>query len=204
MVSWHHYSFKLKKTVEISNLLKDYNNNISKNLSSIIEPKITYIANAIYSCWKNNNIVFLAGNGGSASNAIHLANDLTYGAGKINGKGISSEALCSNQSVITCLGNDIGYENIYSEQIKVKANKGDILILYSGSGNSQNILNAINQAKKLELSVYGIVGFDGGKMINMIDDKNLIHFNLNDMQVVEDLMMIVNHIIIKWLSKKKV
>ncbi len=104
--------------------------------------------------------------------------------------------------MITCLANDIGYENIYSEQIRVKANNGDILILYSGSGNSKNIINAINEAKNCDLSVYGIVGFDGGKMLSLLEESKLIHFSINDMQVVEDLMMIINHIIVKWLSQQ--
>ncbi len=188
--------------MEIANILKDYRDKINNHLDSTVEAKIINISKAIHLCWKKNNTIFLAGNGGSASNAIHLANDLTFGAGKVNGKGISSEALCSNQSVITCLANDIGYENIYSEQIRVKANNGDILILYSGSGNSKNIINAINEAKNCDLSVYGIVGFDGGKMLSLLEESKLIHFSINDMQVVEDLMMIINHIIVKWLSQQ--
>ncbi len=188
--------------MDISNILDDYKRNIDKHLDPLIEIKIENIAKAIHSCWEKNNTIYLAGNGGSASNAIHLANDLTYGAGKVNGKGISSEALCSNQSVITCLANDIGYENIYSEQIRVKGKHGDILILYSGSGNSKNIINAINEARNCNLSVYGIVGFDGGKMASLLEESKLIHFGINDMQVVEDLMMIINHIIVKWLSQQ--
>ena len=186
--------------MEISNILNDYKSNIYKHLDSLTDKKIINIAQAIHLCWRENNTIYLAGNGGSASNAIHLANDLTYGAGKVNGKGISSEALCSNQSVITCLANDIGYENIYSEQIRVKAKNGDILILYSGSGNSKNIINAIKEAKNSNLDIFGIVGFDGGEMANLVDEQKLIHFNINDMQVVEDLMMIINHIVVKWLS----
>ena len=190
--------------MELSEIFKKYKTNIDDNLDDKILSKILNLSDAIYSCWKSHNTIFLAGNGGSASNAIHLANDLTFGAGKINGKGISSDALCSNQAVITCLANDIGYENIFAEQLRVKAKKNDILILYSGSGNSKNIINAINQAKKNEIDVYSLVGFDGGALAKMIEPSKLIHFKINDMQVVEDLMMIINHMIVKWLSYKKI
>lgn len=188
--------------MNIAKIFKEYKTNIEDNLDDKILSKILNLSEAIFSCWKRHNTIFLAGNGGSASNAIHLANDLTFGAGKTNGVGISSDALCSNQAVITCLANDIGYENIFAEQLKVKAKKNDILILYSGSGNSKNIINAVNQAKKSRIDVYGLVGFDGGALAKMIEPSKIIHFNIDDMQVVEDLMMIINHIIIKWLSHK--
>ena len=87
--------------------------------------------------------IFICGNGGSGGNAIHIAIDFIYGAGITNNSGLKIEALTSNQSVITCLANDLGYENIFSEQLKVKATENDILIILSGSGNSKNVLKAI-------------------------------------------------------------
>ena len=89
--------------------------------------------------WREDKNLFICGNGGSAANAIHIANDLHYGIGACGSepiiRGLKVEALPSNQAVITCLANDTGYENIYSHQLKNKARKGDILLVLSGSGN---------------------------------------------------------------------
>ena len=91
--------------------------------------------------WQEERNLFICGNGGSAANAIHLANDFHYGVGACGNppytKGLKVEALPANAGVITCLGNDIGYENIYSHQLNNKATTGDLLIVLSGSGNSK-------------------------------------------------------------------
>ena len=102
----------------------------------------------LFNAWVNQRQVFLCGNGGSAANALHIANDLHYGVGACGPApiipGMRVEALPANTGIITCLANDTGYENIYSNQLKVKANQDDILVALSGSGNSGNIVNAIS------------------------------------------------------------
>src|SRR5213079_3704559 len=97
----------------------------------------------------SNRQVFLCGNGGSAGNAIHLANDFLYGISKRPGSGLRVNALASNPAVITCLANDEGYDRIFSLQLAVQAQAGDVLVALSGSGNSQNILLALEQAKAM-------------------------------------------------------
>ncbi|MDB9983851.1 SIS domain-containing protein [Candidatus Pelagibacter sp.] len=163
--------------------------------------KIEKLADDLYKSWKLRKNIYICGNGGSAANAIHIANDFIYGAGKSLGKGFKVEALSSNSSVITCLANDIGYENIYSEQIRVKGEKGDVLIVLSGSGNSKNILKALKIANKLGLKTHAILGFNGGLAKKI--SKNVIHFSVNDMQISEDLQLVVGHACMKYLSKKK-
>lgn len=154
----------------------------------------------IYS-WKNKKNFFICGNGGSAANAIHIANDFLYGAGISNNRGLKVEALTSNSAVLTCLANDIGYENIFSEQIKVKGEKDDFLLVLSGSGNSKNIINALKEAKKIKLRTFAIIGFDGGECKQLAD--NSIHIKINDMQICEDFQMILLNIIMQQLSKLK-
>ena len=146
--------------------------------------------------------VYICGNGGSAGNANHLANDFLFGAGAANGVGLKVESLAANSSVITCLGNDIGYENIFSEQIRIKGQPGDLLIALSGSGNSPNIVKAIKVANELKMHSIGILGFDGGKCKDLVN--LLIHFEVCDMQIAEDLQMIVGHLCMKWLAEQNV
>ena len=163
-----------------------------------INRNIENLYNEIIKVWKNRNHIYLCGNGGSAGNAVHIANDLLYGAGLKNKSGINAEALSANQSIITCLANDVGYENIFSTQLKVKANKNDILIVLSGSGNSQNVVNALKVGNLIKMKTFALLGFDGGKCLDLAN--NSIHFKVHDMQIAEDLQLIVMHMIMQKLS----
>jgi D-sedoheptulose 7-phosphate isomerase len=160
---------------------------------------VAYLANELRDAWRDQRSIYFCGNGGSAGNAIHLANDFIYGAGVNFGKGLRVEALSSNPAVLTCLANDIGYEKIFSEQIRVKGRPGDILIALSGSGNSPNIINALEVANSLGLKTFAILGFDGGKSKELAQFP--IHFPITDMQVAEDLQLIVGHICMQWLCE---
>jgi D-sedoheptulose 7-phosphate isomerase len=140
------------------------------------------------------SVVYLCGNGGSAGNAIHIANDFLYGAG-----GLRVESLSANAAVITCLANDTGYDNIYAEQIRVKGNPSDVLIAFSGSGNSPNIVRAIEAANELQMDTFAVLGYSGGKCRTLA--KHPIHFPIDDMQIAEDLQLVVGHICMKFLKK---
>jgi D-sedoheptulose 7-phosphate isomerase len=160
---------------------------------------IELLAKCLLDAWDKKKTVFICGNGGSAGNAIHLANDFNYGVDKANGIGLRVDALPSNQSIITCLANDEGYEKIYSQQLRVKAEKDDILIVLSGSGNSPNIIKALEVANELEMKTFAILGFSGGKCKSLAMFP--IHFSIDDMQVSEDLQMIVGHVCMQWMSE---
>ncbi|WP_186587267.1 SIS domain-containing protein [Synechococcus sp. A15-28] len=175
-------------------LAKNYLQRLISCTPGDIEEKITKLINEIDECRKNNNVVYICGNGGSAANALHISNDLHYGACKNakNSRGIKVEALASNTSILTCLGNDLGYEQIFSHQVERKGMKGDMLLVLSGSGNSKNIINAIEVGRKKEMKTIGIFGYDGGICKNLVDIA--IHFDVNDMQISEDWQLIVGHI----------
>jgi len=181
---------------------------ITNYLSSLLDvlaknsfDQVPELGNALLIAWKNGNNVYFCGNGGSAGNANHLANDFIYGAGISNGAGLRAESLSANTAVLTCLANDIGYESIYSEQIRIKGNPGDILIALSGSGNSPNIVKAIERANQMELKTFAILGFSGGRCKEIAQYP--IHFAVNDMQLAEDLQLIVGHMCMQWLCKQK-
>ena len=173
----------------------------SKKLQAILEKSdwsvIEELASDMQQCWKDGRRVFLCGNGGSAGNAIHLANDFLYGIAKQTGGGLRVLALSDNPSIITCLANDLSYDHIFSEQLAVQAEKGDLLIALSGSGNSPIIILAIEQAKKMQVKSFAILGFLGGKCKALVDVP--IHFPIDDMQISEDLQLIVGHMLMQWL-----
>lgn len=174
----------------------DYCTQLTQALTLIDPQTIDELVNKIFTLRQNRGALYLCGNGGSAANAIHITNDFIFGA-EPKGSSIRAEALSANSSVLTCLGNDIGYENIFSHQLKVKANAEDMLIVLSGSGNSANIINALAQANTLGLTTVAILGFDGGKAKSMADI--VFHFDINDMQISEDLQVIIGHIVMKSL-----
>ena len=180
-------------------IFKDYRYRLISCMQSFDWSLVSKLAKEILSAYKKGRHVFLCGNGGSAANAIHIANDLLYLQSKAESKGIRVTALPANQAVVTCLANDIGYEDIFSYQLERLGSKRDILVVLSGSGNSPNILKAVDTAKKIGISTYAILGFDGGKCLNLADTA--IHFPVNDMQIAEDLQLIVGHMLMQWLNK---
>ncbi|MGK7873296.1 MAG: SIS domain-containing protein [Xenococcaceae cyanobacterium] len=161
---------------------------------------IPKLALALLSAWKTKKTVYLCGNGGSAGNAIHLANDLIYGAGMKVGGGIPVEALSANPAVLSCLANDLGYDEIYAQQLRVKASPGDILIALSGSGNSPNIVQALNVGNEIGMKTFAILGYSGGLCKELAQVP--LHFPVDDMQIAEDLQLIVGHICMQWLCEE--
>lgn len=155
------------------------------------------LATALQDAWEGQHQVFFCGNGGSAGNAIHLANDFTYGVGRTRGIGMRVEALPANAAVVTCLANDLGYTEIYAEQLRVKANAGDVLVVLSGSGNSPNVVRALEMGNELGMRTFAILGYDGGKCLNLAQVP--MHIPLNDMQIAEDIQLIIGHVLMQHL-----
>ncbi len=155
------------------------------------------LAEALFDASRTRVQVFLAGNGGSAANAMHLANDFLYGMAKSGGRGLRVEALPANPSVLTCLANDMSYEDVFAEQLRIKGTPGDLLLALSGSGNSQNIVRALERANAIGMRSFAILGYTGGRCRELAQVP--IHFAVDDMQVAEDLQMIVGHICMQWV-----
>jgi D-sedoheptulose 7-phosphate isomerase len=178
---------------------RDYARRLGAILEAAQWDAVADLAAELKACWSDGRQVFICGNGGSAANASHLANDFLYGISKQLGSGIRISALSANASVLTCLANDRGYDAVFSMQIAVQARAGDVLIVLSGSGNSPNIVSALEQAKAMQLKTYAIVGYNGGKAKAIADVP--IHFDVHDMQISEDLQLIVGHMVMQWLAQ---
>jgi D-sedoheptulose 7-phosphate isomerase len=162
--------------------------------------RVRILAEALLGAWNNGRRVFLCGNGGSAANAMHIANDLLFGISK-EGMGIKVSALPSNSSIVTCLANDVGYDEIFARQIRVQGEKGDVLIVFSGSGNSLNVVKALQEARQVGMQTFAVLGFSGGKCLELADCP--IHFPVDDMQLCEDLQLVVGHMMMQWLRSNK-
>ncbi len=179
-----------------------YFNKLENQMRLLSLRDVELLAEGLLKAWENNKQVFVFGNGGSAGNAIHLANDFLYGVGRGVLPGLKIHALPSNSAVITCLANDEGYESIFTEQLKALSNPGDLVLSFSGSGNSKNIIQALRWSNANKISTYAILGFDGGEAKKIA--KHVIHTKINDMQISEDFQLIIGHLLMQWLCKKKV
>ena len=176
----------------------NYATKLSDVLSSSDWSNVIQLGKDMRECWVEKRQVFFCGNGGSAGNAIHLANDFLYGIAKRTGAGLKVQALSANQAVMTCLANDVGYDSIYAEQLAVLAEPGDLLIVLSGSGNSRNIVRVLEQANSMGVKSCAILGYTGGECKSLADIS--IHFPIEDMQIAEDMQLVVGHMLMKWLS----
>lgn len=196
----NHPLVEISSNGKMENHIRSYARKLQQALDLDAMTIIPQLGFALLSAWRSNKTVYLCGNGGSAGNAIHMANDFIYGAGMKVGGGISVEALSANPAVVTCLANDLGYEHIYSQQLKVKANAGDVLIALSGSGNSANIVQALKVGNEIGMKTFAILGYSGGKCKEIAQVP--IHFTVDDMQIAEDLQLIVGHICMQWLCEE--
>jgi D-sedoheptulose 7-phosphate isomerase len=184
-----------------SALFSDYSERLSAALKAFDWAPVERLAHDLLDCWHSGRQVFLAGNGGSGGNANHLANDFLYPVSKSAGSGLRVHSLAANPAVMTCLANDEGYERVFSMQLAVMAREGDVLIVLSGSGNSPNILAALEEAKAIGMTSYAMLGFSGGKAKALADVP--IHFRVDDMQIAEDAQMIVGHMLLQWLHGRR-
>ncbi|HBJ84850.1 MAG TPA: phosphoheptose isomerase [Verrucomicrobiales bacterium] len=181
-----------------SSTCTDYAQKLARFVSCMDWSSVEQLAAMVEGCRKQRKQVFLCGNGGSAANALHIANDFTAAMFKGTREAIRANALPANVGVLTCIGNDLSYEKIFSQQLRVLAEPGDLLIVLSGSGNSPNILSVLEEARAQGVRSVAILGFDGGKALAMAD--HVVHFALADMQIVEDLQIVVGHMIMRHIS----
>ena len=138
--------------------------------------------------------VFSAGNGGSAATASHLCNDLLKGCRVNDREGIRAVCLADSNAVLTCLANDFSYEDIFSIQLQTLAVKGDVLVVFSGSGHSPNIISALKTAREMGVVTIGFSGRDGGKMKDLCD--LLLIAPADSMEQIEDMHLLYEHAMI--------
>lgn len=151
----------------------------------------------------NNSKIYIIGNGGSAATASHMANDLSVGLKLRKIRSFDVESLSDNSSVCTAIANDIGYENIFYAQIKNKIKSDDVLIAISCSGNSNNIIKATKYAKEVGTTIIGMTGFDGGELKSLADIKFHVAAPKGEYGIVEDVHMILDHMIYSYYISLK-
>ncbi len=143
--------------------------------------------------------IYIFGNGGSSATASHFANDFNKGVSESLDKKFRFHCLNDNVPTVMAIANDIGFEEVFRFQLKNLVKKDDIIMAISGSGNSKNVLNAVEYAKEQGAYIIGITGYDGGKLKGMADLS--LHANVNSMQITEDIHMMFDHLMMSVLYK---
>jgi D-sedoheptulose 7-phosphate isomerase len=174
--------------------IQNYTERINSALKNSSFTNLEEAANVLLEARKNSRWIFLAGNGGSASTASHFANDLVKGLSIAGKPRFRAKALCDATPIMTALANDYDYSLVYEEQLKNFASAGDVLILFSGSGNSSNIVNAAVYGKEIGMTVVFFGGRDGGK-VKEYSDVNCIAAT-DSMEEIEDIHLVWGHALI--------
>lgn len=172
---------------------EDYLKGLRACLDELSAQDIGEIVNTIFDAYKNRRQVFVFGNGGSATTASHFARDLRIGAAAEGKRRLQASSLSDNVAIITSLANDIDYGSIFKEQLVGLLSKGDVVIGISASGNSPNVLRAIEFARGEGAVTIGLIGFGGGKLKDIVQ-KSVILSSI-DYGQVEDTHLVVAHII---------
>jgi D-sedoheptulose 7-phosphate isomerase len=179
---------------------------VGQELLRVDVKQVQALADAIYACYQHGRFVFLCGNGGSGSNASHFCEDL--GKGTLRREDFDNDrkkrlkvlSLTDNTPYILAWANDEGFDRIFVEQLKNLASPGDLLIAISGSGNSPNVLRAVEWANAHGLTTFGCTGFSGGKLKTLA--RHNLHVPLDDMGIVESIHLTVFHWVLDDLYRR--
>lgn len=184
--------------------LKYINNHLYEHLSTLslidkhFQNKIIKASDIIIKSLKKGGTIYWCGNGGSASDSLHLSAEF-LGKFKKERKPLKSISLAGNPATLTCIANDFGYENVYSRQIEALGTSKDVLIAISTSGNSKNIINAIDHAKKKKINVISFLGKNGGKCRGKA--KLDLVIKSNSTARIQELHIMIGHIVCDLVEK---
>jgi D-sedoheptulose 7-phosphate isomerase len=160
--------------------------------------EIDRLGEALLRCWQARGKVLTAGNGGSACDAIHLAEELVVRFNK-NRRALAATSL-TDAGNLTCAGNDMGFESVFSRQVEALGNPGDFLVVFSTSGNSENIVRAVTAAKSQQLHTVGFIGKDGGKLKGVCEFE--FHIPSKTTARVQEAHLIIYHNLCEWIDQR--
>ena len=188
------------ESLSINDYSRSYIDYLSSVLNNISLTDIEKFVEVLLEAKERESSIFFIGNGGSAATASHFANDIAIGA-RTYKKPFRAISLCDNQAVITAIANDDGYEKIFSQQLQVLLKKQDVVVAISASGNSPNLIQAIDTSKEIGAITVGISAFDGGKMKEMVDVSLHVPTEKGEYGPAEDAHMVLDHLVSNYLMR---
>ena len=180
-------------------LLAQYRAECIAAFESVDLTAVSGVVDLLLKARSSGNIVFLAGNGGSAATASHMAVDLMLGS-MLTDPPLKVIAFTDNQAIITATGNDVSFEVIFSRQLEKLGSAGDVLLTISASGNSPNVIAVVELAKRMGIRTIGFTGFDGGQLLHLVDLAVHVSTSKGAYGAVEDIHLAINHMITEQLK----
>lgn len=180
--------------------IASYLDRLKEAIDALPRDRLEALGDMLFRAYRNEKQVFTVGNGGSASTASHMAADLGKNTIGPNMRRFRVLSLNDNAAIVTALANDLGYENVFCEQLMNLIRPGDLLLVMSASGNSPNILKAMRYASEQCAEVVGVLGFDGGAAASVADLAIVVPSY--DYGVVEDVHLVINHILVDYFKSR--
>ncbi len=184
----------------IKSFAKTYIENIKSSLDTLDLNSIERIVDVLWTAYLNDKQVFIMGNGGSASTSSHFACDLSKGTVVKGRKRLRVICLNDNTALITALSNDLNYDDVFKEQLKNLVNPDDVVIVMTASGNSPSVLKAVECARENDAISLGFIGFDGGKLSPLVDERIIV--GSNSYGNIEDIHLVLVHMISQSLKHR--
>ena len=184
---------------DYTSLIRDYLDHEIKTIKALDVEAINSALNMLEGAFERGSTVYIFGNGGSSATASHYQNDFNKGVSEHTEKKFNFLCLNDNVATVMAVANDIGFEEVFRFQLRGHLKPGDIVIAISGSGNSKNVINAVEYAKEQGNAVIGITGYNGGKLKPMSDVS--LHAPVDSMQITEDVHMIFDHLMMSVFYK---
>ena len=179
---------------------RKYLDDLIKSIDNIPLDKVEDIADILKEAYKKGRRIFVMGNGGSAATASHFVCDLAKGSGVKGKKKFKVIGLTDNVPLLTAWGNDASYDDIFSAQLEPLLEKGDLVVVFTGSGNSKNILKAVKYANSAGAHSIAFTGFNGGRVKNLA--KTCLIVPSNNMERIEDIHLVLEHLIHLYLLEE--
>ncbi len=180
-------------------VLDAYREELIQEINKIDVNEFDKLIQLLVSAWRNDNQVFIVGNGGSAATANHFVCDFGKNAMPWDGRRFRIHSLCDNIEVVTALGNDIAFDQIFSFQLGNQMREGDVLIVISASGNSPDLVSACDYAKAHGGHVVALSGFGGGKICD--GAEVVLKTDIRSYERIEDLHMMLMHMVVCWFKE---
>jgi len=191
----------MERRTSLENYFNDYKSRLNKIIDQVNFDDLEQVVTTLITAFKHGKTVYVCGNGGSAATASHMQADFTFFVRYFSKFRPNYIALTDNVPIMTAVGNDTSFHDIFKEQLRGKFQKDDVLICISASGNSENLIRAAEYANEKEGHTIAFVGFAGGKL-NEVSKISLYTPNpKGDYGPIEDIHMIFNHVIVNYLSK---
>lgn len=182
----------------LKNNIKEYFEREIAVIQALDFDEIDAAVEAIKAAYEREATIYVFGNGGSAATASHFVCDFNKGICEKLDKKFNLVCLNDNTPIVLAIANDISYDDVFSFQLLNKLKKDDLIIAISGSGNSKNVIKAVEYAKEVGTKVVGLTGYSGGKLKELADYR--MHVNIDDMQITEDLHMCFDHMMYRVLT----